>query len=89
MIDKINTNQIRDILDKTAPQQPDSPKTPADNQVDASLQVDYAALIESAKQAPENDAQALQQARELLASGQLDTIQNISAAAENIINYGI
>jgi len=61
MIDKINNNQIRDILDKTAPQQPDSPKTPADNQVDASLQVDYAALIESAKQAPENDAQALQQ----------------------------
>lgn len=89
MIEKIDSNLIRELLEKSASQQADSPKPPATSQADASLDVNYASLLENAAQPPETDAQAVRQAQELLASGQLDTPENIRAAAENIVNYGI
>ncbi|MCK4291777.1 MAG: hypothetical protein KAY65_01165 [Planctomycetes bacterium] len=89
MIEKIDANQLRDILEKSAGQQPESPKIPVSNQADASLQVNYASLIESARQIPENDAAAVQRAQELLSSGRLESPKNIRAAAKHIITYGI
>jgi prophage DNA circulation protein len=89
MMEKIDTNQIPDFMEKPLSQQPDSAKAAQNNKVDASLQVDYASLIEKAKQAPETDAKAVQQARELLLSGQLESPENIRAAAENIIKFGV
>ncbi len=89
MIPKIDPNQIRDILEKSAGQQPESRKTPVSNQADASLQVNYASLIESAGQIPENDAAAVQRAQELLSSGRLESPKNIIAAAKHIITCGI
>jgi len=50
MIEKIDANQIPDILEKSPSKQPDSAKTPPNNGVDASLQVNYASLIEKANQ---------------------------------------
>jgi len=89
MIDKINPNQIRDILEQSAPQTPESAKPQPESQADASLQVDFAALIENAVQPPQPDERAVQRARELLESGRLDTPQNTLAAAQNIFDYGI
>jgi hypothetical protein len=62
---------------------------PAKIGLDASLQVSYDSLIEQAKQIPPEDASIVQQARELLSSGQLDNTENIRAAAEAIVKFGI
>lgn len=89
MIDKIENNQLRDILEKYSARQHDPQQVPADSEGDASLQADYACLIEKAKQAPQTDQTAVERARDLLLSGRLESPQNIRAAAENIINFGI
>ena len=89
MIDKINNNQISDILKESFPQQTAPSTGDADNQADASLQVTYGDLIEEAKQSQQQDADAVDQARKLISSGQLDTPENIRAAAEAIVKFGI
>ena len=89
MIEKIGPNHIRDILEKSSSKQPDFEKTPPNNEADASLQVNYASLIEETMQAIEADSKVVQRARKLLLSGQLESPENIRAAAENIIKFGI
>ena len=89
MIDKIDANQIRESIEKAASQLPDPTKTPVNSREDASLQVDFASLIEDAVQPPQTDAQAVQRARELLIAGLLETEANILGAAESIADYGI
>ena len=89
MLEKINNNQIPNILKESSSKQVESSTGPASNQEDASLQVNYESLIEKAKQPPQEDTDAVQQARQLLLSGQLDSPENIRAAAENIITFGI
>ena len=59
------------------------------NDVDALVQVNHDGLIEKASQLPQLDPNAVQRARELLESGELDSEANIRAAAENIIKFGI
>ncbi|MFZ2146814.1 MAG: hypothetical protein WAV28_06305 [Sedimentisphaerales bacterium] len=89
MIEKVDANQIHGFLEKSSSSQPNSAAAHPDNDVDASIQVDYASFIERAMQAPKTDTQAVQKARELLVSGQLESPKNIKRAAENIINFGI
>ena len=85
MIEKINNNRIPDILKESSSKQPQETTNPASD----SLQVDCEALIEKAAQLPENDADAIQRAQQLLLSDQLDSPQNIQAAAEKIVKFGI
>lgn len=89
MIEKINNNQIPDILKESSFEQPELPRGSVSNQADASLQVSCESLIEKAKQPPQEDADAVQRARQLLLSGQLDSPENIRATAETIVNFGI
>jgi len=89
MIEKINNNQVPDILKESSSRQPGRSQEPADNQVDASLQVTYNSLIEKAKEMPPQDADAVERARRLLLSGELESPENIRAAAENIAKFGI
>lgn len=89
MIEKINNNPVPDILKESSAMQPNPSNTPANDQVDASLQVSYDSLIEQAKQIPPEDASVIQRARELLLSSQLDNPENIRAAAEAILKFGI
>jgi len=89
MIDKINTNQIQDRLDGPTPGQPNRPKQAANQQPDATLQIDFGRLIEQATRMPATDNEAVQRAKELLLSGQLDNPANIKQAAENIVKFGI
>ena len=89
MLEKIDNNQVPGIFKELPPKQPDSSNVPASNEGDASLQVSYDSLIEQAKQIPPEDASVVQQARQLLLSGQLESPENIRAAAENIVKFGI
>ncbi len=89
MIEKIVNNQVPDILKESSAVQSSSSNTPANAKLDASLQVSYDSLIEQAMQVPPEDTDVVQQARELLSSGQLDNPENIQAAAEAIVKYGI
>lgn len=89
MIEKINNNQVPDILKESPAIQPVSTKDSEKTSPDASLQVSYDSLIEQAQQPPQEDADVVQQARRLIASGQLETPENIRAAAEKIAEFGI
>ncbi|MHC4570556.1 MAG: hypothetical protein ACYS0C_00570 [Planctomycetota bacterium] len=86
---KIDTNQIQEILEKLSSRQPNSAKPLTNNDADASLQANFSSLIDEASQPTQTDTKAVQQAQKLLLSGQLETPENIRAAAENIIKFGI
>jgi len=89
MIEKIENNQVPDILKESSAMQSSPSNIPAKTGLDASLQVSYDSLIEQAKQIPPEDASVVQRARELLLSGQLDNPENIRAAAEAIVKFGV
>ena len=89
MIEKVDTNQIHGFLEKSSSSQPNSAAAHQDNDVDASIQVDYASFIDRAMQTPKTDSKAIERARGLLLSGQLESLKNIKRAAKNIINFGI
>lgn len=88
MIEKIDNNQIPDVLKESSARQADTLKIPAE-EGDVSLQANYDSLIEKAKEIPPEDSTAVQRAQQLLSSGQLESPENIRAAAENIIKFGI
>jgi hypothetical protein len=89
MIEKIDPNKIQDFLEKSPPMQPNPAGHLPNKDGDVSVQVDYASLIDKAMQVPQTDTSAVQRARELLQSGQLETLKNIREAAENIIKFGV
>ena len=89
MIEKVDNNQIQNFLEKTSSKPPASAAAVPGNDVDVSLQVDYASFIDTAMQTPKTDSQAIERAKKLLLSGQLDSPENIKQAAENIITFGI
>jgi hypothetical protein len=89
MIDKIGTNNQPLIESGSSSGQPNPPGALRGNDVDISVQVDYASLVDKAMQPPETDDQLVRQARELLLSGKLDSMDIIREAAENILKYGI
>lgn len=89
MIEKIENNQVPDILKESSAMQPKPSKTSAEAGLDASFQVSYDSLIEQAKQVPPEDASVVQRARQLLLSGELDNPENIRAVAEEIVKFGI
>ncbi len=55
---------------------------------DVSVQVQYDSLVTKAMDS-DVDVQAVERAKELLSSGQLDTPENIREAATNMVQYGI
>ena len=90
MIDKINASQVPDVLEKSASQQPDPARARTTNsQPEVSLEVDFPSLVEPAACAAQTDPEAVKQARELLASGELLSADNIRAAAQDIVDHGI
>ena len=89
MIDKIGPNNQPLIESGPSAGQPNPPGALRGNDVDVSIQVNYASLIDKAMRPPKTDDQLVQQARKLLLSGELDSEDIIRAAAENILEYGI
>jgi len=89
MIDKIDNNPIPELMPKAADKKPNASAEPGNTAQDVSLRLDYAALIEKAMNLQTEDTKAVQQARELVLKGQLDTTENIREAADNIITFGV
>ncbi len=89
MINKIDAHQIQDVLGRSTSQQASSAKALGDGGVDVSLQIDYASLVDKAMLTPQTDADVVQRASELLRSGQLESPENVRAAAENIVKFGV
>ena len=89
MIDKININQISDHFDGSSAGGQNRSKAVAGNKADATLQIDYARLMEQALNSQPTDTDAVQKAKELLQSGQLDNPANIKEAAANILKFGV
>jgi hypothetical protein len=89
MIEKVDTNQIQNFLEKPSSRLPSSTPVVSAGDADVSVQVDYASFIDTAMQIPKTDSQAIEKTRQLLLSGQLENPENIRQAAENIITFGI
>ena len=89
MIEQIGSNNQPLIESGSSTGQPNHPGALRGNDVDVSLQVDYASLVDKAMQPPKTDDQLIRQARELLLSGKLESMDIIREAAENILKYGI
>jgi len=89
MIDKISSNPISDCLGKTANKPDGANAAPVTSAADASLQADFGSLIDKAAREQSSDAEAVERAKRLLDSGQLDSEENILEAADNILKFGI
>ena len=89
MIEKIDNNQINNIVGRTSSDPETTTTNSTGSEVDALVQVNHDGLIEQASQLPQSDPNAVELARELLASGELESDENLRAAAENIIKFGI
>ena len=89
MIDKIESSQVPEPLEKPSPKQSGPASPVPKNDADVSVQVDYASLIEQATQPLQADTEVTQRARMLLKSGQLESLESILEAAKNMIMFGI
>jgi hypothetical protein len=102
MIDNIHNSQITQAMGRNPVPHTDATNKTAADRLDgspagdvspvgtpATLQADFADLINQAIQASQTEMDAVQRARALLESGQLTNLENIRSAAENIITFGI
>jgi len=89
MIDKIGSNNQPLIESGSSTGRYDNPAVLRGQNVDVSVQVNYASLVDKALQPPKADDQLVHQARDLLLSGRLLSEENIRMAADNILKYGI
>ena len=89
MINNIQNNQIAHAMGTNGLPHADATNKRVAQGVDATLQVNFADLINQAMQPTEAEVNAVQKARELLAAGQLTSPENIRSAAQNIVSFGI
>jgi len=89
MIEQIGSNNQPLIESGSSTGQPNTPGALRGNDVDVSIQVNYASLIDKAMQPPKTDNQRVQQARELFLSGRLESDDIIEGAVKNLLQYGI
>ena len=86
MIDKIDNSSVYEIDNSN---QLKMRKCVSENDADATLRTDYDLLINRVVESYEDDIQRVEQAKKLLFYGQLDSIENIRKAAENIARFGV
>jgi len=90
MINPVNNNKIQNLLTQQTANQTKNPAAESTTDKNAELQVNFAPLIEKAIQADsQQNPDAVQNAKKLLLSGELDNIENIRKAAQNIVDLGI
>jgi len=88
MIDNV-TNNVGQAVGKTSLPHPDPANMRPPSDSDATIQVQFADILNQAQQAEEADSETVQKARELLLSGRLTSPENVRAAAESILEFGI
>lgn len=90
MINPINNNKIQSRLTPQTANQAKNSVAESMTDKNAELQVNFASLIEKAIQADtQQSPSAVENAKKLLLSGELDNVENIRKAAQNIIDFGI
>ena len=89
MIGRIQTNQLRELLEELSSRRPNAGGPVQKNNADVSVQVNYNSLIEKALQPSKSDGDIVKQARNLIISGKLESPKNCKEAAENIAQFGI
>ena len=89
MIGKIQTNQLRELLEALSSTRPNAGGAVKNNNDDVSIQVSYNSLIEKALQPSKADGDIVKEARNLIISGKLESPKNCKEAAENIAQFGI
>ena len=87
MIDKIQINSSLIGANRLAKDQ--NSKSAKINKTNSNIDVDYSNLINSTIENNASDQSAVEKARELLLSGELESPENIRLAAENINKFGI
>ena len=88
MIDNV-INGVGQALGKTPLPHPDPANMRPSSDSDAMIQMQFADILNRARQTEEADNDAVQKARELLLSGRLTSPENVRAAAESIVNFGV
>lgn len=89
MIDKVGYNQISDISINTSKKRTQCTQTASEGNAAASLKTSYGDLIQKAQQQQTDDGKAVERARRLLLSGELDSPESIRQAAEKIAEFGV
>ncbi len=89
MIHNINTNSVGHLMGQASLSAADPVATRPANDADAALHISFDDLIGKAKDSTEAQATAVEEARQLLLSGQLISPENIASAARNILTSGI
>jgi hypothetical protein len=89
MINNIDINRVGHLMGQASFPTPDPVDTRRSNEADAALQVSFEDLINQAKNSAEADAATVEEARQLLLSGQLTSQENVQSAAQNILKFGI
>ncbi|MCK4886794.1 MAG: hypothetical protein KAS96_05350 [Planctomycetes bacterium] len=90
MINSVNNDKIQNLLTQQTANQTKKSVAKPETGKNAELQANFASLIEKAIQADsQQNPDAVQNAKKLLLSGELDNIENIRKAAQNIIDFGI
>jgi len=89
MIENVQNNHAANRTGMNPIPHTDPANRPAADGSDATLQVNFADMVNQALQTNETDPDAVEKARELLQSYRLTTPENIRSAAENILSFGI
>jgi hypothetical protein len=89
MINNIDAHRTQDILQKPVSKKNRAGQTTDLPSPDASIKVGYGNLIADALQLAQAREGTVERARDLIASGQLDTPENIRSAATNMLQLGI
>jgi len=89
MIDNVQNNQVSHIMGKGTAPNADATNKRSSEDMDATLQVNFADLIGRAMQVVEADANAVKEARELLQSGELTSPKSIQSTARKLLTFGI
>ena len=86
MIDRIDNNQP---LTGASSMFSKAKRAFSDNDLDVSINTDYSSLIEMAIKSSQTDAELIEKARELVRTGELESLRNFRETAENIVTFGI
>ena len=87
MIENIQNNHATHMMGMNALPHADTANRPTADNSDATLQVNFADMVSRAVETTETDA--VEKARELLQSNRLISPENIRAAAESILSFGV
>jgi hypothetical protein len=86
---KIEPNLVQDFPDNSGSKPLGPSRAFSSNGADMSVQTSFACYIQKANQLSDGDAGAVERAKKLLFSGELESPDHIRDAAENIATFGI